>query len=326
MLPFIKALWEPKAIHRLDMAMGTVVTQLVYGKGAREAVEATAKELRRLEKLLSFHDPDSDINKINASAGLKPTSVHPDVISVLNTALRVSELSMGAFDVTVGPLVRLWDFRSPHPTLPDMGDIKAGLALVDYTSIDITAEPPMVSVSNPGQSIDLGGVAKGYVTDRMAQTLGAHGVRSACLNLGGNVLVIGVKPDGKLWEVGLQHPAGEQGKYFAVVRAADKSIVTSGVYERYFEFAGERYHHIIDPRTGWPAESGVISTTIVGESSALADAVATTVLVMGLAHGIELVRRLGLEAVVVTTDSRIYVTDGLTDSIHFVPGLNPSLI
>lgn len=258
--------------------------------------------------LLSKTVSGSDVWRINHAGG-KPILVSADTMKILRTAVQVSEDSGGAFNIAVGSAVALWHFTNGDKRIPNQKALTEALANMDYKNIKLDKDTVTVP-SN--MQIDLGGIAKGYIVDCIADELRAWGVKSALLNFGGDVVTIGCKPDGNPWSIGLQTPGGEYGKTFwAAVKSTDSTVVTSGVYERGFEIDGVRYHHILDPRTGWPVQNGLLTVTICTQSSMLADALTTAVFVLGVDAGLHLVHQYGVQAVFLSHDNSISYTQGM---------------
>ena len=219
---------------------------------------------------------------------------------MMRTSLQVFEASSGAFNIAVGALMELWDFRQTSPRLPDPTLLHATLDKCDLSRVQLDGNTVCLPAD---MRIDLGGIAKGYITDCVANFLRENGVESALLNFGGNIVAIGPKPDGAPWKIGLQTPGGVWGQdYWAVTELSSGTLVTSGVHERCFELGGKRYHHVLDPRTGYPAESGLVSAIIRGKDSMLADAIATAALVMGKPAGAELAAAFGYAAILIDAE------------------------
>ncbi|MEG0144654.1 MAG: FAD:protein FMN transferase [Clostridia bacterium] len=284
----------------------TVVTLAAYVEDDVLLNEALG-ECAGYEKLLSKTVEGSDVWNINHAGG-KPTQVSDHTINILKTALYVSELSDGAFDVTVAPAVALWDFTGANDVLPDEKAISEAVKRIDYRKVKIEGN----TVTLPAETqIDLGGVAKGYIADRIAEFVVAKGLKDAILNFGGNVIALGKKPDGSSWSVGIQDPKQPTGQFLMAVHASDMTVVTSGIYERGFDLDGVRYHHLLDPKTGWPAQNELASTTIFTDQSALADALSTATFVLGASAGMALVESLpGVEAMFITRTGEVTATQG----------------
>lgn len=303
-------------VEKQGFYMGTVVTLKAYGPNAQKAVDEGMERIKDLQDKMTISAPGSEIGQLNASAGNSAyVPLSSDSIYVLKTALKYAQLSQGSFDVTIGPLVRSWGNFTQNPQIPSPTEIDRIKKIINYRDLEINEKENTARLKNPGQIVDLGGIAKGYAGDEVIKIFKAYGIESAFINLGGNVVALGGKPDGSPWYVGIQNPRAQDRGCIGVLKIKDKTVVTSGDYERYFEESGVRYHHILDPKTGYPSQSGLISVTIVTESSIDADALSTAVFVLGLAKGLELVQSLeGVEAVFITGDRQIYITSGLKDS------------
>lgn len=301
-----------------DFMMGTVISQRVYGEGAEAAMKAAAARLKEIESLMTINAPGGDINRLNEAAGKDKVALEPETINILATAKKYAQVSGGTFDVTIGPLVKAWGVFTDHPRVPSADEIEKLKKLTDYKTLQVDTENNTAALEMSGQIVDLGGIAKGYAGDEAIKVYKEHGIKSAYINLGGNVVVLGTKPDGKPWRIGIQNPRANNGYYIGIVEVTDKAVVTSGDYERFFEKDGVRYHHILDPKTGRPAASGLISATIITDVSMDADALSTAVFVLGLEKGMALVKGLkGVEAILVTRDREIYATEGIRSSFKF---------
>ena len=307
--------------------MGTVITHRAFGHRAEAALRAAEAETRRLERRLSRFIPDSDISRVNASAGGAAVPVAGETLEVLSAALRYSRHSGGAFDATAAPLVSLWRVTGGATAAPTMREIKKALALVDFTALRLDRERGTAGLMKPGQSLDLGGVAKGYASDRIIEVFKQHGVESAFTNFGGNVSTLGVRPDGKPWRVGIRHPR-KSGALAGAVDVAGRSVVTSGDDQRYFVGSdGRRYHHILDPGTGYPSDSGLISATVVSDSAAAADALSTALFVLGMEKGVEVIGKLpGTGAVMIGRDLTVTVTANLACTFTAADGVNVRIL
>lgn len=295
-------------------AMGTVISQKVYGPNGQKAVEETTARINYLESLLTFNAQEGDIFKLNANAGKQKVELNPITIEILKKAQQVAELSNGAFDVTVGPVVKSWGIGTDQERVPTQEELNKLLPLINYKDLEVDGNS--AGLKRPGQMVDLGGIAKGYAGDEAIKIYKRNGIKSGFINLGGNVVTLGSKPDGSPWTVGIRNPrpkapmSGQQ--IVGTVTVTDKAVVTAGDDQRFFELDGKRYHHIIDPHTGYPAQSDLMSVTLITDSSFDADALDTAVFILGLEKGKKLIQQYGgVEAVFITTDKKIYVTDGL---------------
>ncbi|MFZ5595996.1 MAG: FAD:protein FMN transferase [Bacillota bacterium] len=295
--------------------MGTVVYQKIYGDNARPAYRKAALEIDRLEKLMSFFIEDSDVSRLNSAAGNGRVKVSHETLYVMEKSNDFAKLSKGAFDITIGPVVKAWREMSKQSKPPSRHKINKLLKLVGHTSLITDKNTGEACLERKGQAVDLGGVGKGFAADRVVGIYKELGVKSAFVNLGGNVMVVGRKPGQKPWLIGIQHPRAPRGVKIGVIMAQDVSVVTSGDYERFYHIKNKKYHHILDPRTGFPADSGLISTTIVCENSLKADVLSTACFVLGLEEGMALANRMGgAEALFITKHKDIYITEGLKDS------------
>lgn len=308
-------------------AMGTVMTHRAFGPRAAEALQQVRAEVDRLEGLLSRFRPESDISRLNAAAGQGRVTVHPETVDVLTRAAELSRLSAGSFDITIAPLVALWQAARKSQRPPDESDIRRVLPLVTWRDLELDPESLCAGLRRVGQAVDLGGIGKGYAGDRLVDLLRGCGIGSAFSNLGGNVVTVGARPDGSPWQVGIQHPRRE-GELIGAVGVVNESVVTSGDYQRYYtDSGGRRWHHILSPVTGYPAESGWISVTIVARCSLVADALSTAVFVAGKEKGLDLLgRQDGIGAILVEADQRICLTLGLQARFRAAEGVQVATV
>ncbi|WP_347489895.1 FAD:protein FMN transferase [Desulfoscipio sp. XC116] len=304
-----------------DFLLDTEITITIEDSRAPEICAAIFQRIAEIEKKMTLFSEDSELAKLNAQAGLKAVKTSADTHYVLTRAITISTLTQGAYDPTIGPLVKLWNIGSGLAVIPGEADIQRAISLVDGNSLQISNNGHTAMIARPGQVVDLGGIAKGYAGDEAKRILLEHGVRQGIINLGGNVMAVGAKKDGAPWRVGIQNPLAARGTYLGIVYATDKAVVSSGGYERYFIKDGRRYHHIMDPDTGYPADNGLISVTIVTDRGIDADALSTGAYVMGLTEGMKLIDSLdGVEAIFITNDKKVYITQGLKDSFQLTDG------
>ncbi len=314
------AFWlkSDKHFEQQSFLMGTVVSEKVYGQNARKASAEAMARIGEIENTMTVNAQGSQAEALNEASGKESVKLDSDIMEVLETAKKYSAISGGAFDVTVGPLVKAWGISTEHFRIPEKKEIDKLLSLVNYNDIYIDSNNGTVRLAREGQAVDLGAIAKGYAADQAIKIYKRWGIKSAYINLGGNVAVLGKKPDGTLWRIGIQNPRAVNGEIIGMVKVYDKSVVTSGDYERFSEKDNVRYHHILNPRTGYPSSSGLIGATILADSSMAADALSTAVFVLGLEKGTELVESMeGVEAVFITEDKKIYTTSGLKDEFIF---------
>lgn len=283
------------------------------GSDPEEILEGSFKLIADLEQILSVNIGSSDVSLINNAPinGFKPD---PLVLDLLESALSIAEFSDGLFDPSIGALVNLWGIGTEHAAVPGDDELNKALGTVDFRKIKIDQDG-VVSLMEDGMKIDLGGIAKGYAADRVREYLVSQGVTSAIINLGGNVLLCGSKPSGEPWRIGIQDPREPRGKYLGILSIDDKAIVTSGIYERYFIENGVQYHHILDTKSGYPVQNGVISTTIINNKSKIADGFSTALFAMGVDKGMALAETLSDTSVImVDENNEVYITDNLRDS------------
>lgn len=299
----------PKAVQQQFFAMDTVMSITAYGSGAKEAVPEAVNRINALESLLSRTRAGSEVSALNTSGS---AAISADAYQVLSLALEWNQITSGAFDITIAPVCAAWGFSgSGEHRIPSEQELIGLLALVDSSAVMLTENT--AALGKPDMEIDLGGIAKGYAAGQAEQVLRERGVESALLDLGGNITVIGSKPDGSAWRIAIQDPS-DSSAAAGTLSLTDCSAVTSGGYQRNFEQDGAVYHHIIDPRTGYPADSGLLSVTVVCADPALGDLLSTALFVLGEEDALELWRgREGFELVLVTEDGRLVVTEGLKD-------------
>jgi len=298
-------------------ALNTWINIRIYaGREGPKILDRAVQRIDEIERRMSITIEDSDVSRINSNAGIQPVKVHDDTFKVIEKALEYSRLSEGTFDITIYPIVQLWGITSEHPRVPSDEEIRERLRLVDYRKVVLNKEEGTVYLQEKGMGIDLGAIAKGYAADEVVRVLKQAGVKRALINMGGNVIVLGKKPNDQPWRIGIQDPRSDGvRRHIAVVEAVNESVVSSGDYERYIEDVykktGVRYHHIFDTSTGYPADSGLMATTVVAENSIDADALSTIVFVMGADKGLDIVEQLGnSEAMAVTVDKKIYTSRG----------------
>ena len=297
---------SPEPVQGTFFAMDTMMDFTIYGESG--LINQSESLIASLESLVSVTDADSELYAINQTGSGMLTE---EASSLMKQALEICRRTDGALDLSIYPIVRAWGFTTGSYQVPDEAEIQALLPLVDYRKIQYDAATGTVTLPE-GMEIDLGSVAKGYAGQLVAQMLRDNGVESALLNLGGNVQTVGAKPDGSPWQIGIKDPQGEDA--MMVLSVEDQAVVTSGGYERYFEQDGQTYWHIMDPSTGHPADSGLISVTIVGDEGVVCDGLSTALFVMGLEKAADLWAQSGdFEAVFVTASGEVYITEGLRD-------------
>lgn len=302
---------QADVIEEEIFALDTVINFTIYSDD-KEAVSMAKAEVRRLEALLSVTDSNSDISKINSSADTF-TQVSDECFSLISTALDVSEKTDGNFDITIYPAAKLWGFTTSDKYVPADYQLEEIKTLIDYRQINLYNTTKGVKIPE-GVSLDLGGIAKGYISDKTAILLKEQGITSAILNLGGNIRLIGRKPNGENFKIGVKSPFGSG--YFGIVEANDTNISTAGGYERYFEENGKRYHHILDPFTASPADTDVLSATVIGENGEVCDALSTSAVIMGSEKINILSDRYPDYSLIILTKNYVYVSDAIADSFE----------
>ncbi len=300
-----------KPVSRILFNMDTVMDITIYGE--TEELDKVEELIESLDKKFSVTNPDSEIYSINQH---KETSLSDETLEAIRIACDLSESTAGAMDISIYPIVKAWGFTEDVKQVPDDGRVRELLGLVDYKKVSENAKTNRICLPE-SMEIDLGCIAKGYTGDKVLELLAKEGVKSAIINLGGNVQTLGSKPDGSSWSVAIADPF-DSTKYIGAVSVKNKSVITSGAYQRFFEENGVIFHHIIDPETGYPANSGLKSVTVIGEQGAVCDALSTAFYVMGLEKMTswlsENERIYGVDVVVVDDDGVIHITTGIEDS------------
>lgn len=301
---------------KTNYIMGTVMNISIYDKVDEKIFEDSFDIIRNIENKMSLNIADSEVNNLNNKGFNDFVEVSDQTLFVLEKSMEYSKLSNGYFDVTIGPLVELWGIGSDRARIPNSNEIKDSISKIDYQNVEIDGNK--VKLNKDNMVIDLGGIAKGYATDEVANFLKSKGVNRAIIDLGGNIYALGSKEKNIPWTVGIQDPFNEKrGNFVGVVKAIDKSVVTSGVYERYLEQDGKKYHHILDPFTGYPVDNDLMSVTIISDNSIDGDALSTAVFALGTQKGYELVKSLeGIEAIFITKDKDIYLTPDVKNSFE----------
>ncbi len=303
-------------LSRTDFLLGTVVKISLYDHPSEELLDLSMNKLRELEDTLSINKTGTLIDAINAQAGVSPVVVDEATYEVIEKGLAYSKLTGGAFDLTIGPVVKLWNIGFPNARVPSDDEIKEVLPQVGFDKVVLNPQDSSIYLTEKGMCLDLGGIGKGYAADTVATLLKEHGVKHALIDLGGNLYALGDKPGNQLWSIGIQDPFNPRGKIIGRIKTANKSIVTSGIYERYVEDAnGHKYHHILDPKTGYPYENEIAGVTIISPSSTDGDALSTAIFAMGLEEGLAFVENLeGVDAIFITQDAKVYTTKGIQDT------------
>ena len=305
-----KAQNEEDKTESIDIfAMDTYMTLTAYGKNAKKALDAAVDEINNIEQLVSTGIDSSEVSQINKNG---KGSVSETTGYLIKRSKEIYDSTNGAFDITIYPIMQAWGFPTENYRVPGKKELKKLRGLMGADHVLYDEKKQEVTLDKKGMKIDLGGIAKGYTSSKVMDVFRENGISSAVISLGGNVQTLNGKPDGSDWRVAVENPA-DTGSYIGVLSIKDKAVITSGGYERYFENNGKTYHHILDPKTGYPAESGLKSVTIVSDNGTLADALSTSLFVMGKEKALDYWREYKNEfdTVLVEDNGNITITDGL---------------
>ena len=303
--------------------MDTAVTLSASGENSKEAVEESFKKLDEINEMASTNISTSDVYKINNASGKSYVKVHPEIFKMIETSIKYSKLSDGAWDITLGPIINLWGIGTDNERLPSDEEIKAKLPLVGYDKISINENDSSIMLQKEGMAIDLGGIAKGFAADEVLKIYKKYNIENGLINLGSSsIYALGKNKDNNEWSVGIKHPRSEDpNEYMGIIKLSNESLSTSGDYERYFIKDNKRYHHIIDPKTGYPVDNGVMSDTIVidgntTDNGMLSDLLTTTVFTLGPEKGLKLIDSLQeVSCEITTSDYKVYTSEGFKDRI-----------
>ncbi len=318
------------------LILGTTSTITIHDRRVPSGIfDRVFDRVAQIEALMSSNQAnydDTEILRINRAAGREPVAVSPDTFRVIKAGIRYSEATGGAFDISVGPLVRLWGIGTPRENVPSEEEVAAVLPLIDYRRIELDHDRRTVYLPQPGMALDVGGIAKGYAVEEAARLLSEAGVQHAVLDFGGDIYTVGVRRDGDLWRIGLQNPESGRGSIIGILDSSNNAVVTSGAYERFFIEDGERYHHLFDISTGRPSRNNLTSVTAMAEDAMLADVFSTAGYILGLEEGLQIFAQLPeAEAIFVTEDRRVYATAGiqpvfrLTDDTYRMQRIDPQI-
>ena len=294
-------------------ALDTAITLKVYGSKRVVVLKKLEDKINELDDMLSTGKETSEVSRLNRSG---EAVLSPTVANLVKRSLDIYKKTDGLFDITIYPLMELWGFPTKNYKVPLEKEIEEKLKLVGSDKIDFNEETRKISFKNKGMEIDFGGIGKGYITDELVKILTDEKVESAIINLGGNVFGFRKKPDGSLWNIAIRDP-NEPDKYMAAIRLEDSAVITSGGYERYFEENGIIYHHILDPRTGKPSDSGLKSVSIISKDGTLADALSTSLFIMGEEKAVKYWKENGsnFDILLMTKDNRLLVSAGIKDKV-----------
>ncbi len=294
-----------------DVLYDTIISIQILDAADETLLEECADLCKKYDLMFSRTNPESEIYKINHAKG-KPVEVSDDTISIIESGIYYSQVSDGAFDLTIGSVSSLWDFKSEEKSIPSKNSIENAVSHVDYNKISINGNT--VQLADPEMMLDVGALAKGYIADRLKDFLIENGIENALINLGGNIYALGHNMNGSSYNIGIQKPFDESGQPITSVKISDKTIVTTGIYQRYFEKNDQLYHHIIEPKTGYPCENNLFSVTIVTDSSLTADALSTTCFLLGFDKGMKLINELdNVDAIFITNDNELHYSDNFAE-------------
>lgn len=294
-------------------AMDTYMTVTAYGEHASEAVDKAETEIKRLDGMLSTGNENSEVYKLNQNG---EAVVSDDTAYLYERSEKIYKQTKGVFDISIYPVMDAWGFTTENYRIPAEDELSALLKNVDASKIQYDKKTKKITLPK-NVKIDFGGIAKGYTSSRIMQIYKKCGVTSGLVSLGGNVQLLGAKPDGSAWKVAVESP-DEDGNYLGILQAKDKAVITSGGYERYFEKNGKKYHHIIDPSTGYPAENGLTSVTIVSDDGTLADGLSTSLFIMGKEKAEKFWKKYNdkFDVILLTDDDQLYVSEGIADDFQ----------
>lgn len=309
---------ETEPVSKSAFLMGTIVTITIYDedKDIEPVFQSIFDRISEIEEKMTINGDSakSEIIQLNNKAGKEYSKLSTDTFYVLEKGKYYSEISNGKYDITIGPLVKLWNIGTEEARIPEEIEIYNTLPIVNYKNLILDKEDLSAKLNTPGMVVDLGSIAKGYAADEAAKILEEAQIEHAIINLGGNILALNTKTDGTYWRVGLQDPLKPRGKYMGIIMLDDQALVSSGVYERYFELNGKRYHHILNPETGYPEENSILSVSIITKDSIDADGLSTMIFLLGLEKGMQMIEELpGTEAIFITSDKKVYQSSGIDE-------------
>jgi FAD:protein FMN transferase len=321
-VPALIASAEP--LSRSEYVLWTQCAVTLYDHQEPSILDAAFQRLHELDAHLSVNQPGSELDAVSDAAGRAPVKVGDDVLFVIGKGLHLAEISDGLFDPTVGPLMKAWKMNTENGAIPSPDDLARARSLVSWRDVVLDEKAHTIYLRRPGMRLDAGALLKGYAADEVVRILRSRGVRSAIVDLGGDIYAMGPRPDGTPWRIGIQNPVATRGQSLGVAKVVSRSVVSSGDYEHFFVQNGKRYHHIMDTRTGFPVDNGLDQVTVITESSVDADGLGLTFFCLGAEKGLALARSLGIDAIMVTAAREIYATEGakkifsLSDtSFHF---------
>ncbi|CEO27442.1 FAD:protein FMN transferase [Paraclostridium sordellii] len=304
---------DSKHYEMSEKILGTIVSGVGYGENSKQALEKAFKRANDIENIMSVNIKDSELSKVNEKAFYKDIKLSDDLYYVIEKSLYYAKLTNGAFDPTIGNLIDAWGIGTNNGKIPEKSITDKYKNLENYKNIRLNKETKEIRFLDKNVKLDLGAIGKGYIGDEMKKVLNEEGIKSALINLGGNVVSIGYKPGGEKWNIGIVNPK-EENEIVGSLKTSDEVVVTSGNYERYFIKNGVKYHHILDPKTAYPSESGLISTTIVTKNGIDADALSTATYILGVEKAKKLIESLNeVEAFLIKDNMDSVQTQGLNN-------------
>jgi thiamine biosynthesis lipoprotein len=304
---------------RTEFVLGTICTVNLYDGGTDAIYTEIFDRLKTLESILSANREGTNLMDINAGAGMAPVKAAHETIEILSEALLFSKKTDGLFDPSIGPLVKAWNIGTDNAAVPTDEKRVAAIALVDFRKVAIDEQAGTVFLREKGMRLDLGAIAKGYAADQVVQIIAKHGIKRAIVDLGGNIYAYGEKKTGTPWTIGIRDPETERGVSILSLPISNESVVTSGIYERFFESNGKKYHHILNPRTGFPEDNELMSVSIVATNSMLADALSTSTFLLGTEKGLALIESTdGTEAIFINKNHEIRTSKGLKGKLKLL--------
>ena len=306
-------------ISKTELFMGTAVKLTIYDKNDEEILDKAFNRIVEIENLVSINKENTEINKLNENAGIGPVKLSEDSFNIIKTGIEYSNVSGGGYDISIGPLVKLWNIGQEGAKVPSESEINEAINKVDYSKVEINEATKEVFLKEKGMLLDLGSIAKGYVADELVKLLKEEGVNEAIIDLGGNIYALGKKSGTNNWKVGIQDPTSDRGNVVGAISVYDKSVVTTGIYERFLEQDNVKYHHVLDPKTGYPYESSITGVTIVSDKSMDADALSTLVFTMDVAEGMKYIEsRKNIEAIFITENKEVFISSGLENNFELM--------
>ncbi|AAK80706.1 thiamine biosynthesis lipoprotein [Clostridium acetobutylicum] len=309
---FKNIFFHDTSFNKILYCLGTVINLTAYGKNAETAIDESIKVLEKIDDKFSAFKTLSEVSKINRTAHNNFIKLSSEAFSLIENSIYYSRLTNGCFDPTIKPLVNLWNIGKENFRIPKESEISTSISLVNYTDIVLDKKNSSIMLKKQKQSVDLGGIAKGYAADKVKEVFTNYKVKHGIIDLGGNIFVVGKKDRSHNWNIGIQNPFSERGGYIGILNLKNKSVVTSGNYERYSIYKGKKYHHIINPKTGYPEDNEVLSVSVISDESIDGDGLSTGLYIMGVKKGIDLVNSIkGVDCIFVTKKKEVYLTNDI---------------